>query len=307
MFGKSYFHFLFKLLMFIIIIILLDFTIGRILKFYYFKQHSGYLYRTTYAIEETSADILVFGSSKASHQYNPKIFEEKLGLSCYNVGRDGSSIFYQYAILQSVLKRYTPKIIILDISREFEKKKESYDRISMLLPYFDEHPEIHPIINMKSPFEKNKLLSKIYPYNSMVFTIIAGNVDLIMDRHKDIAGFLPLQKKWKSPIKVKPSPVQFKFDTTKINIYESFIKKCLNSHLKLYIVCSPDYYILTGIGKSNYIAKKIAEKYKVKFLDYSRDTLFMNNMSYFADISHLNETGAGIFSKIIANEIASDH
>ena len=306
MISKAYFHFSFKVLMFILIVLVLDFTIGSVLKFYYFKQHSGYLYRTTYSIEETTADILVFGSSKASHQYNPKIFEEKLGLSCYNVGRDGSSIFYQYAILQSVLKRYTPKIIILDISREFEKKKESYDRISMLLPYFDEHPEIHPIIDLKSPFEKNKLLSKIYPYNSMIFTIISGNVDLIMDRHKDIAGFLPLQKTWESPIKVNTSQGKFEFDTIKIKIYESFIKNCIKSHIKIYIVSSPDYYILTGIGKSNYIAKKIAQKYKVKFLDYSHDTVFMKNVKYFADISHLNESGAEIFSKIIANEISCD-
>jgi hypothetical protein len=287
------------------IIIVLDFSIGSLLKYYYFRQISGYLYRTTYAIEETTAEVLIFGSSKASHQYNPQIFEEKLGLSCYNVGRDGSSIFYQYAILQSALQRYTPKVIVLDITREFEKKKESYDRISMLLPYYDAHSEMRQIIELKSSFEKNKLISKIYPYNSMLFTIIAGNSQSNMDRHKNIKGFVPLLTKWNRPIKYKINPTRFDIDTTKIKIYESFIRDCIQSKIKIFIVSSPDYFIMKGIDKSNFIANKIAQKYNVKFLDYSHDTLFINNVGYFADISHLNGSGARIFSNVIADDIAT--
>ena len=169
-------HFLVKLFLFLIIVFLLDFATGSILKYLYYKQDSGLLYRTTYAIDSTKADVLIFGASRANHHYYPGAFEKRLHMSCYNAGRDGNDIFYHYAILQGVLKRYTPKIAILDFAREeFFKNQESYDRLSSLLPYYDRHPEMRSIIQLKSPYEKYKLLSKIYPYNSLIFTIAVGN------------------------------------------------------------------------------------------------------------------------------------
>jgi len=300
---NAFLYFLLKLFIFFLIVFVLDFFIGSGLKYYYFKQNSGFLYRTTYAIEEASADVLIFGSSKANHQYYPAIFEDRLKLSYYNVGRDGSSIFYHYAILKAVLKRYSPKMIILDISREFEKKQDSYDRISMLLPYYEEHPEMRQIIGLKSPYEKIKLISKIYPYNSLLFSIVAGNSEFNTNRYKDINGYVPLSNIWKYPIQTYSFPVGYELDSVKMNVYESFIKDCIKAKIKLYIVSSPDYSKLEYIEKSNLAGKEIAQKYNVKFFDYSKDSLFLNNSQFFADVSHLNDSGAIAFSNLIINEI----
>ena len=96
------------------VVFILDFTIGKTLRYYYFKESSGTHFRTTYAIEKTNADILIFGSSRANHHYVPAIFEDSLKMKFYNTGRDGNGIFFQLAVLKSILKRYTPKIIIFD-------------------------------------------------------------------------------------------------------------------------------------------------------------------------------------------------
>ena len=113
-----YLRFLTGVFLVFIIVLALDFGIGSLLKAFYFKQTSGLDYRTTYSIEKTRADILVFGSSRAVHHYYPAIFEDRMKLSFYNVGRDGQeSSLYHYGVLQGILKRYTPKIVILDIMR----------------------------------------------------------------------------------------------------------------------------------------------------------------------------------------------
>jgi hypothetical protein len=299
-------NFLYKLFIFILIVFIFDFTIGSLLKYYYFKQSSGFYYRTTYSIEKTKADILIFGTSKANHQYSPEIIESRLKLTYYNVGRDGSSIFYHYAVLKSVLKRYNPKVIILDITEEFEKTQTSYDRISMLLPYYEDHTEIRPIIELKSQFEKIKLLSKLYPYNSLVFSILAGNTEFNKSRHIDNKGYVPMSKVWNASIQHYSVPFYDEIDSTKVRIFESFIKDCKNSGIKLYIVASPNYYTIGFINKSNLIAKEIAQKYKIKFLDHSSDSLFLNNNIFFADPGHLNNKGAIIFSNIIVDEIIQD-
>jgi glycerophosphoryl diester phosphodiesterase len=280
--------------------------VGSSLKYFYFKQHSGYLARTNYSINETTADVLIFGASTANHQYYPDVFEKQLNLSYYNVGRDGTSILYHYALLSAILKRYTPKIIILDIRRELAVKPDGYDRLSMLLPYYDEHPEMDAIIRIKSPYEKFKLLSKIYPYNSLLFAIWAGNSNLFDVRNSDIKGYLPLTRVWAEPPQTISVPILNKLDTTKIKVFESFIQTCIKAKIRLYIVISPNFFKMNYIDVADKKAGEIAQKYNVKFLNYSQDSLFLANAKYFADIHHLNSNGAMVFSRIIADRIIED-
>src|SRR5689334_10740304 len=156
-----------KVLIVILTVIVLDFVIGTVLDTFYFRQTSGEGYHTTYSMDKTNAGLLIFGSSTAIHNYVPEVFNKKLNISTYNVGRDGISIFYDYAVLKATLKRYSPRAIILNFDpQEFKEDQESYDRLSCLLPYYKKHPEIRSIVELKSPWEKFKLLSHIYPYNS---------------------------------------------------------------------------------------------------------------------------------------------
>jgi hypothetical protein len=300
-------YFIFKVLLFILLVILLDFGIGSILRYYYFRQHSGFLYRTTYAMDKTTADILILGASTANHQYDPEIFEKGLNMSCYNAGRDGSNIFYHYAILKAALKRYSPKIIILEMRGELAKTTDSYDRLSMLLPYYESHPEIRQIIKPKSPFEKIKMLSKIYPYNSMLFSIAVGNFKHNALRFNDNKGYLPLNRIWDEPLEMISKPLYSQLDTNKIKTYESIIKECISANVKLYIVSSPNFYKTKYVENSDVKAKEIAEKYNIKFLDYSQDSVFLANSNYFVDIHHLNSSGATVLSNRVVGEIERDY
>jgi hypothetical protein len=301
--------FLIKLLILISIIYAIDFIIGNSLRYFYFKQKRGAQYLTTYSIEKAKADILIFGSSRANHHYNPAIFEKELNMSCYNNGKDGQFIFYHCGILKSSLKRYTPKAIILDFFfGEFSSNQASYDRLSALLPYYRDHYELHTVIELKSPFEKLKLLSNIYPFNSSMLSIAGGNELFSKKVKTDINGFLPIPstKIWEKKIQIENDPPKYEIDTTKIRIYESFIQNCLKSKIKLYIICSPRFIKLINSDYSIILAQEIAKKYKVPFFDFSQDTTYMNDSTLFADEGHLNNKGADLFSKTIVNILKSN-
>lgn len=292
---------------FILIVTFFDFAFGSVLRYFYFKQESGPQYRTTYSIEKNNADLLIFGSSRASHHYKPDIFEKKIKLSYYNTGRDGNFIFYYYAVLKCILKRYKPKIIVLDISRdEFLKNTLSYERISFLLPYYDKYPEIRPIIELKSPYEKIKLRSSIYPYNSSIFTIIAGNSEFNKNRKKDIKGYIPIFKSFKTST-IKQKNIGLEIDNIKVKIFEEFIKDCVNSNIKLFIVCSPYYFSKNLSNPYNHesinIAQKIAIKNNIMFFDYSNDLEISRSKEFFSDPEHLNNKGADVFSNKITDSI----
>lgn len=302
--NASFKFFLLKFGTFLAILFILDFLSGNILRYYYFKQDNGVEYQTTYSIEKTTADILVFGSSRANHHYQPDVFEEGLNLSFYNAGRDGEYIFYHYAILKSVLKRYSPKIIILDISHsEFMKSQERYDRLSSLLPYYETRPEMRPIIEMKSSWEKIKLLSSIYPFNSSIFTIAVGNTKFNKSRNVAFKGYVPLSKKWNMPILKDNDPPNYEIDSAEVSAYKSFIMDCTNSKVKLYVIYSPYFIKFSDKGKSISFAEEIAKNNKIEFLNYANDSNFISNPSLFADPSHLNEIGAKKFSSLIVNDI----
>lgn len=298
--------FLARAFVFLGILVVLDFSIGSILKYFYFKQESGLLYRTTYSLDSTRADFLVLGSSTANHHYNSKIFEKRLGMSVYNTGRDANTIFYNYAIFQSVLKRYTPKIVLLDFNvGEFYLNTENYDRISSLLPYYTEHPEIYPIIELKGPYEKYKLLSKIYPFNSLLFTIAVGVTDFNKSREhiNDENGYVPLTHIWNKKISIEADTAEYRLDRNKINLLKSFIEECKSYDIQVYIVISPRFIKYSGEDLSVEIVQKIVAKSNISFYDYSKDPLFWEHSEYFVDQFHLNNTGAAIFSNKVIDTI----
>lgn len=303
--DNSYIRFILKLIILIAIVFVFDRIGGKILEHFYFRQENGFQYRTTYTIEETKADILIFGSSRSNHHYHPEVFENKLRLSYYNAGRDGNYIFYHAAVLKGVLKRYTPKIIILDfVSGELEKDQLSYDRLSSLLPYYKSHPEMRPTIRLKSKNENLKLLSRIYPYNSSIFAIAAGNADFNKKRNSDIKGYIPLNKKWTGSARIDSIAGSNEIDSLKIRTYESFITDCINNNVSLFVIISPYLIITSEPTQSIVTGKEIAKKYNIPFIDMSGDTLFLNSPELFADIHHLNDSGARVFSNLLIEKIA---
>ena len=288
-----------------VVVFILDFAIGRTLRFFYFKETSGLHFRTTYSMETTNADILVFGSSRANHHYVPEVFEDSLKTSFYNTGRDGNGIFFQTALLKSVLKRYTPKIIIFDYAGGFGKGAEAYDRMSSLLPYFRTHKEIRSIVELKSSYEIIKLASEIYPFNSQIMTIAIGNLGINKQRKSDDKGYVALYKEWQAKIDSVDDFTSDELDYNKLNALKEFLTIAKKSKAKVFVIYSPIFQKFKR-NQEIEICRKICSNEKIPFWDYSKDSLFTNNNKLFQDIEHLNHRGAIIFSNLIANKIKRD-
>jgi hypothetical protein len=289
----------------LVVVLVLDFAIGRTLRHFYFKETSGLHYRTTYSIEETDAEVLVFGASRANHHYVPEVFQDSLKKTFYNTGRDANGIFYQMALLKSVLKRYKPEVIILDYAGSFDNDRTVYDNISSLLPYYRKHKEIRSEVELRGPYEKIKLLSEIYPFNSQLLTIAIGNMEANKKRNPDNKGYMPLETTWHPEMRIFNTTKMYAVDSNKVNSLKKFIARAKESGTKVYIVYSPLYQKMALYPEVE-ICSKICSALKVPFLDFSRDTFFLNRGDLFYDVMHLNHDGAQIFSGIIADTIKKD-
>ena len=172
---NKYLRFAANAIIFLLVVFIIDQVLGRTLRHYYFTSTSGENYRTTYALDSTNADIIILGSSRASHHYVPKIIKDSLGLSCYNTGRDGNFLLFNFAVFKSIVKRYSPKVVILDLNPfELYEAANSYDGLSTLLPYYWDKPELRGIIELRSRVERYKMLSAVYPFNSKILAILKG-------------------------------------------------------------------------------------------------------------------------------------
>ena len=300
---NSYLVFTKKLVLFLSIVAILDFSIGSLLEYYYFKiealtpeQH------ITFSINEADADIMIFGSSRAQHHYDPKAFTES-SHSFYNTGKDGQGIFYSWAILKSVINRTTgSKILVLDINpHEFVKDQDSYDRLSELLPYYRENQEIQQIVNLKSRFEKFKIISNLYRYNSKILTIIKDNLLPTHDPMEN--GFEPIEN-FPGNLTLREERDQEAIDSVEVNAFIGFIQDAKAAHHDLYVFVSPVYrHYQGGTTTSIEITEKICREFDIPFYSYHRDSLFLKKPGYFSDPTHLNETGAEVYSGDVWDKI----
>ena len=296
-------EFIKRLFIGLILLFMFDFIIGSILDHFYFTQDSGFQYRTTLAMNEVTDDILIFGSSRANHHYKPSIIEEEVSKSCYNTGRDAQFIFYQTALLRSILKRYTPKFIIYDFYGSFLNNESDYDRLSSLLPYYNSHKEIRSIVNLRSRFERLKNISKIYPYNSLLVNIAAGNSSMNKTRFEVNKGYVALNEEIEEPLKFRSFDRKYEIDSNKIRVFKEFLKLCKTNNISLQVIVSPVYYKYEH-DYSLEITKEICNSEHIMFTDFTKDSYFLSRPDLFADQDHLNDKGATIFTKKIATLFA---
>ncbi len=303
--NKKYTCFFKNIIFLLILLVVIDITLGKVLEDFYFKMKTGQSARITYAITKADEQIIIFGSSRANHNYVPSILEDSLHLTAYNAGIDGQSILYHYCILKNIKLRTTPKIIILDLNiNEFEKGELAYNRLYALLPYYNKYKTIQPIINIRNTFESIKAISNLYRYNSFILPIILNNT---MNRIEDAQkGFLPLYKIMKPTIETTYSTKLGEgLDTVKLNIFKDFIREAKEGGCKVFVFLSPIYKIQSSKSLTMISAEQICKDEQVSFINYINSSAFNLHPQYFQDELHLNYDGAGFYTRMIFKEIAN--
>jgi len=302
---NGYFKFAYKLLILIVIMFVVDRVCGSIMAHFFEKEPLGDAAAFAHAIENPKEDILVYGSSRAMHTYDPRVLEKELGLSCFNCGRNASTIIYHAAIMPSALDRQgpLPKAIILDVTPKelsWRNGEEGNEVLaSMILPYVNKNKQFEKMANDLFPKELMKAkVSKLYPYNSMILSIIRN---YSAKGNDNIAGYVPLfgTKASHKPITLKINTEVDEYAKTK---FEFFVKEVTSRRIPLYVIISPAFVNPFPDTKSEIATKEILAKYNVPLWDYSVDTTFRKR-KYFYDNVHLNEKGATAFSEFIAKRI----
>ncbi|MBQ4223970.1 MAG: hypothetical protein II674_09050 [Prevotella sp.] len=288
--------FLIKALIIMVMLFAVDRMVGLVMKLWFGNITSGVLGKDNYVCNHCDEEVLVFGSSRAEKHYNAKMMEEELGCTVYNCGGNGKSIILSYGRLMMVSERYHPKLIVLEVTPEFDiiEYHDNFRDLGELKRHYDREgiPEIFESIN---PLEKYKMMSCLYRYNS---DFLHNPLRLFSGKpiHKNDVGMQGYREvKWKfNPMKVKVKNDEgVKIDSVKMSYFRRFVNLALE-HSQLVLVVSPYWY-----GRETHIFNpviQLADSLNVPFINFSNDPKYVHHDEFFEDGNHLNSTGASQFT-----------
>ncbi len=303
--------FLYKLLILCGVIIVTDVIAGFALKSLFYKQRSGKYFTTSHALWDCKEEILIFGNSHAAQHFNAPLVKKKLAKTVFNFGNQGQSMLYIYPLIKSILTYHKPKLIILNIDyNELHYDVTDYQRLSVYLPYYHYNSVIDTAISLVGANEGLKAISSLYRYNSTIGYVLLNTYNQAYNKSINSLGYDPiignmctLDKK-NSINEENPFNRKIVFDTLKINCLIKLVRLIQAKHIKLLVTTTPLFQ--HDAAESDVYKDRLKEtlnKLNVDYLDYGNNTSFKEKCDLFHDVSHLNTTGADLWTNVCINYI----
>ena len=286
--------FLINIAIFFAIVAVVDFSLGK--AFHYIQARAGGRTGSEYYVcEKATEDVIIMGSSRASHHYVPEIISKKLGMSCFNAGQDGNGIILQYGRWKMISERYTPRVIIYDVNPSFDIcLNDNMAYVDRLKPFCDDRNVLDYVANI-FPMEKLKLLSQMYRYNYKFIEMLS---DCTINKNDLLNGYIPLNGLIRQEMVDAERPIKtstIREDPIKVYYLEKLAEECKERGSNLIFVASPSFRG-GNYGKSAFeVVENISQKYSIPFL-YYYESDFSEDPSVFRDSQHLNNSGAEKFT-----------
>ena len=285
--------FIINILIFFGIVAAADLVVGYLFWYLQSQVAGGRTGAEYYVCKESNEDVIVMGSSRASHHYVPEIITNGLGLSCFNAGQDGNGIIMQYGRWKMISKRYKPKMIIYDVSLDFDLKEgDNMAYIDHLKPFCGDK-EVMNFVAGLFPMERVKLMSLNYRYNYKFLEILS---DCVRYGDNELKGYIPMRGfvRPEAAERAKETATdsnEMKLDATKLECLERLACECKESGVELVFVVSP-YFAGGGANEETFrIVSEIAQKHGALFY-YFNDAEHCWQTDKFKDTAHLNDEGA---------------
>lgn len=293
-------RFLITILIFFAVILALDFAFGLVCG--YLNSHAkggdtGNIYKITC---EQTAPVLVMGSSRAVHHYNPKILEDSLGKEVYNCGVDGMGIIFQYGRLLLLLERYTPEMIVYDVCPPFDIAADDPTRYIKDLKRWKSSSLLDSLFNDVDKWENIKLRSNFYRYNTGFLQMLMDNIRPMQavsyNGFKPNGGIVNYEPADTNPPAAVWDPLKYKYFTR-------FLDLCREKGIQVVVTYSPSYHI----ESSDELAEmtRLCRERAVPVIDYYAYRPISDNGQLFYDATHLNAEGADRFSRLAARRLVS--
>ena len=260
---------------------------------------------------QINADIIITGSSRALVHYDPRIIGYGLGLSAFNLGRNGSQTDLQLAVLRTYLAHNKkPALVIHNLDLfSFTTTREIYDP-AQYVPYLSEET-IYATVQRIHPHAWKWKYVPLYAYvvEDVRFTWALGLARLagFSPSEDHIQGFVPRTTPWTGDFEKfkasNPHGVTFAIEPQGVRDLSDLLELCHSAKIPLLLVYSPVYHEMRALENNRAEVfghfQSLADRFQAPLWDYS-DASISRDRNNFYNSQHLNATGAREFSLDLA-------
>ncbi len=281
------------------------------------KQLGRYQYHMEHKLTElflndTSYDILFLGSSKTHANIHPGVVDTVCGVSSYNAGIDGISLFEYNMILTGYLQHHAPPdMVVMSVDLHSFNGQRKFFNQSQYLPFIDNkvvdttfssvgYPtwtvKTLPFLNLMVYADDDKLVNVIkgligktvVPSGDYVYKGYLSNSDMVMSE------------------RTVDSQSQY-MDASGIELFDNIYRTCLQNNIQLLVLYSPEYRsgIINLTKNSGRVLDSITllcDQRNIPFLRHDRLEMCDDSV-FFRNTGHLNKKGARLYSAILAKQI----
>lgn len=261
-----------------------------------------------------NSDVIINGSSRAWVDVSPKILENKLDLSVYNIGLDGYP-FYMEDMRYDLFLKYNkkPKYLIQTLDIFSLSKRIGLYEVTQFFPYLNES-----LVRNKIKEYDGITLAELYipfvRYTHYPGITRKGILEYFDKQHftnDKYKGFQGQDRKWDNAFDEfyemnKQNKIVQNIDENVVQLFDEYLEEITSNDTDVILVYPPEYIKAQELYSNRKeiinIYKSMATKYNLSFLDYS-DNDISKEQKFFYNSQHLNLNGANKFSTLLAKDL----
>lgn len=259
-----------------------------------------------------NSDVVIYGSSRAWTHFDPEILQEATGLDVYNLGLDAHDFWFQYA-RHKYLLRYNPKpaVILLSLDSFCLIRRKDFYNYTQVLPFMLWDRFLYDHTKRYIGFSTPEYFLPLLRYAGESTALASSMTVLIPGANKNklrYRGYAGRDEYWNNDFenaKNEHGQMKMSIETESRELLFRFLEECKNDSIEVILVYSPVYIegqqFITNRDEIMEFYENTAASFGVCFLDYSNSEICQKR-EYFYNSTHLNRTGAELFS----HELAAD-
>ena len=261
--------------------------------------------KSEYVVNQVDADFIVIGSSRAEAHYNSQIIKDAFPqYSVFNCGVDGQLFYYITTAFNSIIDRYTPKVVVWDFQLK-DLVDETEENLSLLYPYYYSNYRVRELLDIQDPSLKFMLRSNCYRFNGTASRILRA----MRMKETGKLGFLShVSADVSRKFEVKDISYENQLLVPrKVELLIATIKRAQDKGIKLILCVSPEYNRLVGQCETVNMLHQISKDFNIQFIDCSQMEQFIHADENWYDTGHLNALGADKFTRDLVKKIQDKH
>ncbi len=299
-----------KLLTFVLscvaIVVIVDVVFGAFSNWYVKNRVlPGDFESVDYLIKRSTDDVIILGSSIALYSLMPEMIEDSLALSCFNGGENGQLLTFHYTMLETILSRYAPKIIVLALLPDELTGSGVGGHYNLLVPYYDKgYALIDSCLERRDRYEPYLLKSNLYRYNTIWWRIFHYHFITVGERGKK--GFVARTLPAVFPTLCEYDDVETETTAQREAEFVGMAERCRKDGVLLVVYFPPQYVKRDGKTATILFVENYCKEHGIPCFDDSQNKEFLAHAEWFYDNIHLNKDGAKRYTEWFLDELAQD-